>query len=249
MAYRYSYRNRAPGRRFGARGYRGGVRKRSYRRTGVGTRRRMVGYGVRGGGGDTVNIARRGYIGMGSRSEQKFKDIAWAVTAIDSTGGLTLLNGIQQGTTPSTRIGSVLNMRRIEVRLQATVTASTGIDQFQRFLLVYDRQTNGAALTGAQVLVNYDTTAPPLLENRDRFSILWDCNFHLNAAAESDSQKALYKTCVLNLPEVFIAGAGTVDTVADIKTGSLYLMYVGSVTAGATAGSFTGFSRIWYSDK
>lgn len=228
MSSRYSYRGRAPARRFGAVGYRGGVgRRRVYRKR-------------------AMPIAR--YLAMSQQYEQKFKDLALGPTGVDTTGALLLLNGINQGTTPSTRIGSVIRMTKCELRIEAIVTVTTGIDQTHRYLLVYDRQANGAALTGANVLTTFDTTSFQLLENRDRFVVLMDTTVMLNAYADSGAQKTLRKTIRLGLPVVFIAGAGTADTIADIKTGSLYLLAVGNRTS-TSAGSYSGSARLWFSDK
>jgi len=239
---RYSYRGRPAGRRFGAAGYRGGVGKRRvYRRRSTPLRSAMVRYRA-------ANVAYRGYIGMGRRFEQKFKDLAITPNA-NTTGAVSLLNGIQQGTTPSTRIGSVVMMTKLQLRMTAAVVPTTGVDQQVRILIVYDRQTNGAALTGALVLTNFDTTAFQLLENRDRFIVLYDQTVNLNASAESGSDKYITRELSLHLPAVFIAGAGTADTIADIKTGSLYFMTVGTEAAGATAATVDVGARLWFNDK
>lgn len=237
---RYSYRGRTGSARFGAAGYRGRVGKRVYRKRSVSlaraSRYRMM------------NVASRGYIGMGRVTEQKFKDISGTL-AVNSTGAVLLLNGIEQGTTPSTRIGSILRMQKLQFQLEGAVTSGTGVDQWHRYMLVYDRQTNGSALTGALVLTAFDTRSFQLLENRDRFQVLYDHKIALNAYGESGSHKPVSGQVSLNLPVVYIAGAGTIDTIADIKTGSLYFLCVGTLAAGATAGAVDCKFRLWFTDK
>jgi len=127
------------------------------------------------------------------------------------------------------------------------VTAGTGIDQWHRYLVVYDRQTNGAALTFANVISALDVSAPRNLENRRRFTILMDRKFHLNASGEAGSQRLVQWYRRLRHPVTY--NNGDAGTVADITTGSLYLISYGRVAAGATAGSCYGTVRVRYEDK
>lgn len=134
------------------------------------------------------NVAQRGL----ALSTGEFKSVDTVLSQpIDQTGAVTLVNGIARGDEINERNGRELTMRSIQFNARAYATAGTGADQVGRVLIVYDRQTNAAALTGAQVLSTFDTNAPRNLENRRRFKILKDWRFPINAAGESGSHRVL----------------------------------------------------------
>lgn len=166
--------------------------------------------------------------------------------ACDSGTAVQLLNGCARGDDINERVGRQITMKSIQIKFNTKVTTSTGVDQRHRIVIVYDKQTNAAAAAWTDVFVSADTMALRNLENRSRFVILYDKMITLNASAESGSSalRSIYLRC--NLPVTF--NSGDAGTVADIVTGSLYLMVIGSEGAGATAGSMYGRSRIRYVD-
>jgi len=167
--------------------------------------------------------------------------------AVNSTPAVVLLNGIARGDDINERTGREVDLRSIQFAATARVTAGTGIDQQFRIIIVYDRQTNAAAPTAAMVLEAAYMTAPRNLENRKRFSILYDKVVTLNATAESGSTRMLRWYRHLHHPETF--NSGDVGTVADITTGSIYCIAIGTVAPGAAAGSLDYWVRIRYQDK
>lgn len=181
-----------------------------------------------------------------SSGELKAVDVGFS-QVIDQTGAVALLNGIARGDEINERNGRELTMRSIEFKARAYATSGTGSDQIGRVLIVYDRQTNATALTGAQVLASFDTNAPRNLENRRRFKILKDWRFPINASGESGSARVLTFYRRLRHPVTF--NSGDAGTVADITTGSIYVLSVGTNVAGATAGSLVGTCRIRYQDN
>jgi len=194
------------------------------------------------------NRARRGL--MLSPGELKAVDTTTAQN-INSTSAVTLINGIARGDDISDRVGRQITMKSISVRGQMAVTAGTGVDQAGRVLIVYDKQANAAAPTAAQVISaagdGYDIYRPPNLENRMRFVILYDRTFRLNASAEPSSVQLV--TCYRRVNLVTTFNSGDAGTVADIVTGSLYLVSVGNVAAGATAAFLNVATRVRFEDK
>lgn len=183
-----------------------------------------------------------------SATTGEFKSIDNATaTAADSGTAVVLLNGCARGDDIATRSGRETVMMSIQFKAYFGVTAGTGTDQLQRALLVYDRQTNGAALTAAQVLSTANVVAPRSLENRKRFKILMDKTVTLNASGEPGSNEFFQFYRRLRHPVEY--NSGNAGTVADITTGSLYLVVIGSNAAGATAGALTWNSRIRFLDK
>ena len=103
------------------------------------------------------NVAQRGL----ALSTGEFKSVDTVLSQpIDQTGAVTLVNGIARGDEINERNGRELTMRSIQFNARAYATSGTGSDQIGRVLIVYDRQTNAAALTGAQVLASFDTNSP-----------------------------------------------------------------------------------------
>lgn len=190
------------------------------------------------------NQARRGL--TLARGELKAADTS-ANLACNSTGTLALLNGIARGDDISERTGRQVIMKSMQLKLQSSVTVTTGADQVHRYMVVLDTQTNAAALTLAQVLGGSSTVAFPLLENRMRFRILYDRFIPLNGSGEPGSQRTIFVSKTLNVPVTF--NSGDAGTVADIVTNSLYLIVLGDQAAGVTAGAVTYACRIRYEDK
>lgn len=190
------------------------------------------------------NVAQRGLL----LSTGELKAVDTVVNqAADTTGGVVLLSGIARGDDINQRAGREVTLRSIECRFLGRVTAGTGIDQQHRLLIVYDRQSNGAAPSVADVLVPANVLSPRNLENRRRFKVLYDRYFQLSASGESGSEKVFKFYRRLRHPMVF--NAGNAGTVSDITSGALYAVILGSQAAGATAGNINGRVRVRYEDK
>lgn len=197
-----------------------------------------------------ANVAVRGLqLGMG---ELKAVDTALGATAIDSASGVLLINGIGRGDDINQRNGREIVMKSVEVNFTLQVTPATGTAQVHRVVIVYDRQTNGTALTAADVYGAGPTILSVRnLENRKRFKVLMDRTYNLGAAvvqtvgAHNFIRDSFYRK--LNHPVTF--NSGNAGTVADITTGSMYVVYIGSNAAGPTAGSIVVQARIRYEDK
>jgi len=195
-----------------------------------------------------MNRATRG-LQLGP-TELKAVDVSGQINA-DLTGGVALLNGLGPGSDINQRIGRQIMMKSVMVTFQLNVTAGTGVDQVHRVLIVYDRQANAAAPTTANIISaagsGYDVIRPKNLENRSRFKILFDRTYYLNASGESLSGRVEKFYRRLAHPTTF--NAGVAGTIADITTGSLYIVCVGNIAVGATAGQLTYFSRVRYDDR
>jgi len=200
----------------------------------------------------STNAASRGL--QLARGEWKSLDVAGSMAA-DTTGSVQLLNGCARGDDINMRNGRMTVMRSISLAGTLEVTAGTGVDQVQRFLIVLDKQANGAppGVTGPggvleTVGAGYLPYAHPNLENRNRFVILFDSGpVVLNASGEPGSKVPFRYKKYVYMPVTF--NGGNAGTVADIVTGSIYAVTVGTVAPGATAGGNYFRSRIRYEDK
>jgi hypothetical protein len=180
-----------------------------------------------------------------SMPEIKAVDGGATLTA-DTTGSIALINGIVPGVGFYQRIGRAVQLKNIRINVTSTVTTTTGIDQYQRLIMVIDHQPNAAALAITDVLTSANTIAFKNLINQKRFKILMDERFRLNAAPEPDSTRIW--SFDKKLKTVVQFNEGTAGTIADIVTNSVYLISIGSVVAGVTAGSQIYQSRVSYID-
>lgn len=180
--------------------------------------------------------------------EFKSVDVTYSLSA-DTTTSSTLLNGMVLGTSINQHVGREVTMRSIQFKytVNPTTAASTS-DQIVRVLLVYDRQTNAAAATAGQVLEAANVYSPRNLENRKRFSILFDRNHYLNAYGEPGTGTKVFQF-YRRLRHPITFNAGTAGNVADIATGSLFVVLIGNLTAGASAATVSFYSRIRYTDN
>lgn len=185
--------------------------------------------------------------------ELNFVDTPIAGTQVNLTPFLTLLNGMAQGTTASTRIGRRIQMKSIEMKLRV-VADSTTLFTSVRFALVLDKQANAAAPAFTDI---YDTADPCSLRNisnKARFWVLWDSGVMpiigniATAGQQTDSSMKIieaYKR--INIPVQY--NAGTAGTVGDIQTNALYFVGVGATASGTADAQITGSIRVRYDDS
>ena len=130
-----------------------------------------------------------------------------------------------------------------------------------RFMIVYDKQTNGVlpALTdllsafsgiGNATARAIDVNSPNNLNNRDRFIVLADKRFTLQTGGPSSRHIKKYKR--LNTSVAYKSGA-TVGDVTDITSGGLYFIAYRDIdlvntTNPAAALAMTGDIRLRYQD-
>lgn len=185
----------------------------------------------------------------GRRGELKYVDVDQQNNFAETGVGI-LLNGLAPGTGASQRIGKKVTLKSVQLRL-SIVAGTAGVAPFAgmvRCFLIYDKQANATTPTVAQILEKVAGSSPMNMDNRDRFLVIYDRQFALDqAGGNQSSQLKMYKR--LNLTTVF--NAGTAGTVADITSGSLYIVFIGEngYTANPTNPPFaTWYSRIRYED-
>lgn len=157
------------------------------------------------------------------------------------------LNGCAQGTTAVTRVGRRITIKSIYVRGVVIKAATTTGENIMRLMIVYDKQANATAPTGAAVLVPDAVHGVNLLDNSRRFVTLMDKVFSCSTVggANQDDHFEFYKK--VNLPVEY--NAGSAGTVGDIQSGSLHMIAwnAAGFLVAAPAGSIT--VRVRYSDQ
>lgn len=201
-----------------------------------------------------VSGSYRARLAMPRQQELNFKDTDLAALGItfDTSPQLTLLNGMAQGTTASTRIGRRINIKSIQWQFNCSTSTLTNWTA-NRYMIVLDTQANAATPAFTEV---YDTADPACLRNisnMPRFKVLYDSKQftmigNLSTSPGNDGiAKCFDGYLKVNIPVQY--NAGTAGTVADIQTNALYFIAVGnSASATTNTDIFNGRVRIRFSD-
>lgn len=185
------------------------------------------------------------------RDELKFIDVTSSGT-IPTTGNITGLNGVGQGSDYNQRIGRKIIMKSIYFRIDlvnAGVTANVG--DLLRILIVYDCQTNSSTPAISDILQTVAYNSPMNLDSRDRYKVLIDKHVTIHGAVytsgtltQGDPQPKIVKVYKkLNLETIF---SGTGSSTAGISTGAVWLVLLSAVNNVTSA---TMYNRIRFSDS
>lgn len=186
----------------------------------------------------------------GRRGELKYVDVISQSTFAEA-GNVLLLNGLVPGTGASQRVGKKVLIKTIQLRgaIGAGNVGATPFRGFCRVMWIYDKQSNAAAPTVANILENVTGSSYMNMDNRDRFVVLADKQYAIDQSGGNESaQIKMYKKC--NLTTIF--NAGTAGTIADITSGSIYLLWIcenANAADETTSPDFRLYSRIRYDDS
>lgn len=207
----------------------------------------------------------RPFTAITANSELKVQDIPTTTYQVNTTGSITLLAIPVTGADFNARIGRKIKLRslfirgRVQLEVDATLAAVSVTGQQARCMIVYDLQPNGAAPAITDILNTADPASQLNLNNRDRFRVLYDREFpfdpYQSITTATQAQLCwgrtlhnvkLYKK--LNHEMIFNAVNG--GTVADIASGALYMVWIGSAAA-ASNGDVNAIvsTRVRYSDN
>lgn len=187
--------------------------------------------------------------------ELKYNDIATANYVADTTGTVTLLNGISQGSDNTNRIGRVMVMKSVHVRgIVSPVDSSTG-NTLARLILVWDSDTDGVAPTVTDILQTANSTSPMNLNNRGRFTVLANEEFFIGGIsttatmsyAQSPSGAVFDRFVKLPGKGCRTINSGTGATVASIQQGAIWMVTIGDRGAN-DGGTFSVYSRVRFTD-
>lgn len=200
-----------------------------------------------------------GYYGRYQKGgELKFLDVD-ADDAIIAAGGVITdtVNVIAQGTGESQRIGRKVTLRSIYWRGKVTLPTlelegSPGESERFRFIMYLDKQCNGAAATGTDILAAVDPDSYRALDNSGRFSILMDrmwtmnyltcSHFAVNSFSFSSVTRnfSFFKRC-----DIPIEYNGVNGTIGEIRSNNIGLLIISEGGTGALISKL----RLRYSDN
>lgn len=197
------------------------------------------------------SVRRSGFRKL-DRSDYKFVDLASATYANNTTGSVTLVATIPQGSTVNNRDGKSCQLTsvRIRGRIVADTTATT---QGVACALVWDRQPNKALAALLDVYDVATTNNFPNRENSGRFRIIkeWRDVLNGNSNAPASGPVILNMNEYIKLPYECVSSYTTADTtgvIGDIITGALLFITWGSVVAGTADANTTAAFRVNFRD-
>lgn len=210
--------------------------------------------------------APRGFAsGFGTRSnvgeERKYSDVSLANLYCDTTGSVTMLNGLAAGTDATARVGRRVTLKSFHLRafLQPRATyGAAGVARsrsLNRVMVVWDNNPNGGTIaTITDILASATSTAHQNLNNRERFKVLMDVIGYQGGCVATTVTAPEFGTD-FNVIERFqrlnndVQFGGTGATIGDIQKGALLLVTIGNQVAGAgNGGEMNGTCRIRYTD-
>lgn len=176
-------------------------------------------------------------------------DTASAAYAFDTTGSITLLNPVPQGASQVTRVGKKISLKSLQCRGFVS-NNSAAVYNDCALIIVYDKRPRGVLPNITDILNAASSNSMNNDNNAGRFSIIRRYDFALIGNAtnitESSYKSADFYLKLRNAPTVF-ASAGT-GLIGDIEQGALYLVTIGSATAGTGAASSNLTFRLRYFD-
>lgn len=185
---------------------------------------------------------------LSASKETGYIDVALTSYPLDTTGSVTLLNTVPQGTAVTQRVGKKIVMKGLQCRGYMQ-NNSTAIANDVAFMIVYDKRPTGALPAITDILVSANAAAMNNDANAGRFNILKRCDNVLlgNTNAAANYLDTMYVSndfwlSLGNRPVTFKA-AGT-GAIGDIEEGALYLVTVGNTAAGTAAAALAASFRM-----
>lgn len=193
---------------------------------------------------------------------------------MSTTTDILPLNLIQAGTGSWNRVGRVVSMKSIRLRLHVTLklapTDTLTFGRSFRYLIIYDTQPNGVLPTKGDILGHKTQTGSEAsiwnsllaYDNMQRFTILKDETIVLNphvrtfdstGAPKGDFEMDANIDCFLKLNHLTnFKAESSPSTIADISTGGLYVMFLTDsqdVNRGAVSVNGSSIARLRYTDQ
>lgn len=177
--------------------------------------------------------------------EVKNFDTQATLAVINTTPIITQLTNIDRGDTTNSRDGSQCKMVGIEFHYSCLVNASAASRTQIRVMLVVDKQTNQAVYVIndliADITASDNVISPRNLDNKHRFSILYDRTHVLSAASPSVIvRKYIKKDLLLRYDD-------TGNGIADLTQNSLSLVRMSNEATNTPA--ISHFMRVRFVDN
>ena len=193
-------------------------------------------------GPSAVRALRRDVNVLKSNIDTKFFDSTVDDAVVSATGQVnSQIFTVPDGDNKSQKDGLKITIKSIQIRFQLNLPSTTVVADARdicRFILVRDRQTNGALPAVTDILAQADIQALKELEQSGRFLTLLDKTVYINSMggfgdgttnATLPSTKSFQFFKKMNLPIIYNDSA-TTGAIATIVTNNLVLLYISEAT-------------------
>jgi len=191
---------------------------------------------------------------FGGRRELKYLDTANASYACDTTGSVTCLNLIPVGDDNNTRDGRQITIKSVQGRGIVRPQDNTTTFTLARVMLVWDNAVNsGTIATIANILTASSSKSFPLIDNAQRFTVLYDSTFALGGISDVATQTfagspTVQEFSVYKKMNSVVQYSGTTAAIGSIQNGGLLLVTIGDQGA-ANAADLSAAFRIRFTDS
>lgn len=215
---------------------------------------------------------------LNNQPEYKCCDVLVQTTPFYQSGfgnTIFLLNGVQQGYRGYERVGRKITMKSLEfvgrIYIDADQDPVEDEHEYDRILIVYDRQTNGGKPHITEILLMQDNTGNNQLgshtsmayyncANERRFDILYDSRFSspwpkgtnfnndVSAITTYDNKAHIDLKLDLEDRETYFWSSTNPASVADISAGSLLLVLYGNLPGLENRFELKWQARLRYTD-
>lgn len=175
--------------------------------------------------------------------EMNFLDTSVASQAVNTTGTVRLLNGMQYGTGATQHIGLKARLKSLEYYFWVYNDSTANINVVDVWI-VYDANPNGVTPNFGDIITNDQFIYLP---NRDRFKILKRHKLTLAGAPSNPTDSTVVRDngyLKMDFDQVF--NTSNVGSIADIQTGAVWLVAYGTSNSGTSDCSIDFRSRLRY---
>lgn len=184
--------------------------------------------------------------------KSKFKDLAAATYACDTTGSLTLIPDlIAQANTEGGRSGDQIILKSVWFKGRFVVSATTTVVDAVAYI-VWDKTPNKALPAITAIFNTVSSNSFPLDSAKRRFTVLKKLTFMGtgNSATPATGGEIQDADFYLPLPKDLVVEydsvVGVTGAIGEIISGGLYLVTMSNVAAGTAACSLIGGFRTRY---
>lgn len=197
-----------------------------------------------------TNLSARGFVG--SVADAKFFDTAEASYPTNTTGSITHLNIVPQGTTINSRVGKAYKCTSVAVRGQVQCDTTTTLATAACYL-VWDYQPNKVLAAITDVLDSVSSSSFPKRENALRFKIIkkWSYCLSGNSTTPSAAFQSYRIDDYVKLPSdcsTLLTSADSTGVIGDMINGALLFISVGNIAAGTADGNAVLGFRLNFTD-
>jgi len=185
---------------------------------------------------------QRGFVG--SAGEAKYIDIANTTYPCDTTGSITHVSVVPQGTSVNTRVGRKCELKYFQMRGYLRQNSAAVYNNVAVYL-VWDEQPNKALPAVTDILDAANAQALSKRENVQRFKIIKKWRYALtgNTTTPATGSEVVTLDEYVRLPKNLVVVPTTADTtgvINDVINGALYLVTVGNEPVSATLAATLG---------